>query len=452
MRLTGAKGRATQYTLKTVESGGKTSYLRRGPAVRTSPKQPQPRRHRDWYPYHAGYTQRFVDEVLAAFATDATSVLDPWNGSGTTTAACFTKGLVTYGIDINPALTVIARARLTPQSVSESLTPIGMEIVRASRRSSRPPEPGDPLAAWLHATSISALRAIQSAIHKVLSEIDDRLGPAALGQQVMSAPLLVAFYYAALFITTRDLLEPFRTTNPTWHIHPRNSRGRLRPSETRIVSTFLGRIRYLAERLSVPGDRSHTGRAVFYTTSATSLPFPSGELDAVVTSPPYATRIDYVMNTLPELAILGATPAEIEDLRRCSTGSPVVAGIWDDLALTSTTGRVVLDVIRRHSSKGSASYYYPWMTNYLRGLQRGLSEVSRVVREKGPICVVVQDSYYKEVHIDLQRIVVETLESRGRRLTDRLDYGTKHHMARMNPYARRHLSVRNNVESLLVFQ
>ena len=80
----------------------------------TSPKQPQPERQRDWYPYYAGFTEEFVSEILREYVAKDAAVLDPWNGSGTTTSACANRGLSSAGVDISPALTVIARARLVP--------------------------------------------------------------------------------------------------------------------------------------------------------------------------------------------------------------------------------------------------------------------------------------------------------------------------------------------------
>ena len=77
-----------------------------------SPKQPPDQRRRDWYPYYAGFTQRFVEALISEHLQDATFVVDPWSGSGTTTVACLKRGVASKGIDINPALTVIARARL----------------------------------------------------------------------------------------------------------------------------------------------------------------------------------------------------------------------------------------------------------------------------------------------------------------------------------------------------
>jgi len=92
------------------------------------------------------------------------------------------------------------------------------------------------------------------------------------------------------------------------------------------------------------------------------------------------------------------------------------------------------------------------MTNYLLSLQAGLSEIARTVTENSPICVVVQDSHYKEVHVDLQLIVSEIFESRDRPLSKRYDYPATALLSKMNPRARVHLPTRTNTETLLVFR
>jgi hypothetical protein len=185
---------------------------------------------------------------------------------------------------------------------------------------------------------------------------------------------------------------------------------------------------------------------------ASNLPFATGSFEAAIGSPPYATRIDYVRSVLPELAVLGARPEEVATLRSVSTGSPVIRGTKLAGDLQSATGLTLLERVRFHGSKGSEKYYYPWLTKYLVSLQAGLSDLIRVVSTNGPICIIVQDSHYKELHIDLQQIVTEMMNANDKRLESRSNYAVKHHKARMNPRARRHLSDRKNSESLLIFR
>jgi DNA modification methylase len=40
------------------------------------------------YQYYAGFSSDFVCDILEKYASPGTRILDPWNGSGTTTGAC----------------------------------------------------------------------------------------------------------------------------------------------------------------------------------------------------------------------------------------------------------------------------------------------------------------------------------------------------------------------------
>ena len=71
-----------------------------------------------WFPYYAGFSKEFVRDAITSNSDfSAYSVCDPWNGSGTTTLVGAELGLKSYGLDINPAMNLIATARST-RSVS----------------------------------------------------------------------------------------------------------------------------------------------------------------------------------------------------------------------------------------------------------------------------------------------------------------------------------------------
>ena len=64
----------------------------------------------------------------------------------------------------------------------------------------------------------------------------------------------------------------------------------------------------------------------------------AGALDGIVAdlilgSPPYCTRIDYVISTLPELAVLGYCNEDLAVLRASMLGTPTMA---EDGVVTTT--------------------------------------------------------------------------------------------------------------------
>ena len=421
--------------------------------VSISPKQPPAKNQRDWYPYYASFTEEFVDAVLVEHLKDAKFVLDPWSGSGTTTALCIKRGLSSKGVDINPALTVIARARLTPLSKQPKLASLATQILETAENLDSHPNQADLLKHWIRSDVVRRIRAIQDAIHLALEESESRPDPRNIPVSVDKLSILGCFFYCVLFAVVRDLLDRFRTTNPMWLKSPESYRCRIVPSWKTLSEMFQQRSEQLGNLLTLDHDPTFANGEPFKTGTAINLPFDKALFDAALTSPPYATRIDYVKGTMSELAVLGADEAFLSNLRRETTGSPVVKGVTDEIAkpLKSACGISILEHIDSHSSKGSRSYYLPWMRNYLGNLQAGLAEINRTVDSRGTICVVVQDSYYKEFLIDLQRIVIETLDSLGRTLTHRHDHPAPNPRTQMDINAELHTSKRQNTETLLVF-
>ena len=386
-----------------------------------SPKQPSRSRRPDWYPYYASYPEIFVESVIETYLPDANTIIDPWNGSGTTTTVCERYGVPSVGIDINPALTVIARARLNPRSQRSQLQTKALQSTTLATSIRPPPLTSDPLLNWMHPDAAAQIRAIEHSIHLTTNS------PHAARPLVRHVDQLTnasCFLYCALFSVVRTLLQPFRTTNPTWFKTPPPSLRLTTLPWPHLSDSFTTHARSLCDRLTVSASIPYTPTAALFTANAMQLPFRSSEFEGALTSPPYATRIDYVRGTSPELAVLGADPSYISDLRRRVTGTPVVTDVRppDPATIHSATANCALAFVASHPSKGSRSYYSPWLRNYLMDLQSGMFELARIVTPGGPICTVIQDSYYKEYRLDLQAIIAELMHSAGRTLSHRRDF------------------------------
>lgn len=145
-----------------------------------------------FFPYYAGYPLSFASRLIRTSGLDPGAVVfDPWNGSGTTTFAARDQGFEAVGVDINPAMIVVARARSLHVSEADSLEPLCREIIRQAARVPRQPE-DDPLSLWFTADTATALRSIERVICKLL------VGRSASPQQggVIGAisPIAATFY------------------------------------------------------------------------------------------------------------------------------------------------------------------------------------------------------------------------------------------------------------------
>lgn len=66
-------------------------------------------------------------------------------------------------------------------------------------------------------------------------------------------------------------------------------------------------------------------RAIISVNTSESLPLSSNSVDAIITSPPYCTRIDYAIATVLELAILGFSSENyLTELRNKMIGTPTI--------------------------------------------------------------------------------------------------------------------------------
>src|ERR1700722_4231380 len=116
-----------------------------------------------FFPYYAGYPEAFVERILACSElSDGAIIFDPWNGSGTTTFTAARRGYSAVGIDINPVMIAVAKARLLPSSEADSLVPLGKAILNNADSLSF--EEDDPLGVWFETSTATIIRSIETGI------------------------------------------------------------------------------------------------------------------------------------------------------------------------------------------------------------------------------------------------------------------------------------------------
>ncbi len=404
-----------------------------------------------WYRFYPGFSESFARSVLSsAGLREGDWVLDPWNGGGTTTCAAASMGLSVCGYDLNPVMIVVAKARCLDPAEYSSLKPLAADIGRKARKSFEV-SPHDPLLAWLVPKSVATVRGIEAAIQTLLVDDSRYLSVSARGTDAVSD--LAAFFYVALFRTVRHLFRPFRTSNPTWLKRPDSQHSRLRPSADSLRDIFREETAAMLPRTQSIRDRQRAER-ILKVASSESLPLPTASVDFVLSSPPYCTRIDYAVATSAELSLLGFGPGSgFSELRRKLIGSvtvpkavPPVSEAWGQTCVD------FLSNLRRHGSKASATYYYKNHLQYFHSLSGSLAELARVLRPGCRCVLVVQDSYYKDLHNNLPAMLAEMGASGGMTFERRNDFPLSRTMAGINPGAKGYRSSFNATESVLTFR
>jgi SAM-dependent methyltransferase len=347
--------------------------------VLANPKQKTANRSARLYPYYAGYAPQFVQTALRhpLMPSDGL-IVDPWLGSGTTTRVCAELGRPSAGMDLNPAMVVVAKAQLLPRCVDSSLGKILATLKRRAKRLGMI-EDDDALLGLFDHSSALHLRGFTSAIADVL--IDEEVDGHGLAD-VNQLSALAAFFYVLVFRAARRVASSQQSSNPTWVKVPKEEKLSITRSE---FEGAIDRELAAARTLLIPDKIGAPVSCDIRVSDSRYLPLQDGEVAGVITSPPYCTRIDYAVATRVELAILGFGHNDrFTGLRKSLIGSTLSSSPdLQEAALLPTVVVETLNRIQRHPSKASRGYYYRTFVDYFVGLNRSIGEIARILRPVG---------------------------------------------------------------------
>lgn len=402
-----------------------------------TPKQDQLRasgRH-TWFPYYAGFSEDFVDSALSQLPIGSV-VLDPWNGSGTTTQVAETLGYRAWGFDLNPVMVVAARARLLSIRTLPSVHALALQIKGMIKRCETSQAGiADPLTQWFSRGAAANLRAIESAIRMLL------VGSRPLSEVELADEMsdLAAFFYVALFRAVRYLADSFATSNPTWIKVPRHRRSVLRPSPEIVWRAFSSSLAAMTTSAADPAlaHDPRCNKARIAVADSRAMPLEPNSVDLIVTSPPYCTRIDYAVSTRLELAVLRQDASSFDRLRDGLLGTTSISRYVTPMELPARTAALIRS-IALHRSKASATYYRQSYEQYFNSLLVSLRDCRRVIRSGGELILIVQDSYYKNLHVDLPMLVSEIASVVGWSHSSSDAFRATRNMAQVNPHVRKY--------------
>ena len=416
----------------------------------------------NWFRYYAGFSAGFVEDVINQLDLRPGAILlDPWLGSGTTSEVATKMGYQIRGFDLNPAMLLVARARLLPTEAAENIATLVKRICHVSAKDILRPETMpkadtcDPLEQWLQPASARAFRLVESRIAAVVSD-HTYSSASPIWKDAGQVSPTVAFFYVGLFRTLRYFISKFQSSNPTW-VKVSKGNPRIQLALDRISNRFLNEITLLQDALILENRKMPSvgkRRCVITQASSMKLPLHSNSVDAVLSSPPYCTRIDYVRATLPELAVLRFPNGEsIRRMREQMIGTPTISkDSYDHNHAWGPTCNRFLSKVENHSSKASSTYYLKYYRQYFASAFASLYEIDRVLNKSGQCALVIQDSYYKEVLNDLPTIYCEMAKEVRWQLIQRIDFPVKRTLAGINPQVKQYRNAFKAVESALIFR
>jgi hypothetical protein len=373
------------------------------------------------------------------------------NGSGTTTVVAQENGMLAAGVELNPVMAILARAK--DRSLAGRDEELGRLLNGVSRRVRLDCTRYDPegeAALWFRPDLYTVLKRIGSALSAAPAnriELDQRLVLMLADAKDPSLGLL-DLLWAALLVTVRECARPVGSRNPTW-FRPGPSED-LAPEQ--VLDLYVAKAKDLMNDLnaafntdlfSPPEAIRHVfgHKLVVLHADARRLPIHPSSVDVIITSPPYLTRIDYAVTTAPELVFLGYTTKELlRDIRSSIMGSTCIVGQKHEIGEHwGPTCRALVENVRSHSSKASSTYYFKTYVQYFQDAESLLRECLRVLKPGASAFLVVQDSWYKDVHVPLGLIYGEMAVELGAVDVALVkDESVKTHLGLVNSGARRY--------------
>ncbi len=389
-----------------------------------------------WHPYYAGYAESFVDSAIDFLNLDKSHLLlDPWNGSGTTALVSSRYGIQSLGFDVNPVMNIFSMAKsgfiLANEPRVRSLANEISQLLAEQTEKNRSTD-GDPLLDFMSPSLCKSVRTMFSLIESH-SPRDARISgqlASTLLEECSAANPIRSFLKAALFVTARKAAGYSGGSNPTW---VKTLEEKPSVSCRTLSKSFLNQVNLMLEDLKgaqVKKDSVISHVAMYG--DARQLPIRDNSIDAIITSPPYLTRIDYAMSTRPELLLL-ANENELRKTREMTMGAPVI--VDKSIVPTKVWGKIcnsLLSAVREHPSKAARSYYFPNIVQYFRDAESSLRQIVRVLKPKSKALVVVQSSYFKEHEIELGEIFVEMCDQLNVKAKIVYRDVVKGHMAHVN--------------------
>lgn len=403
-----------------------------------------------WFPYYAGYSPGFVQEALTGLGTQpGWSVLDPWNGAGTTTAVADALGCDAVGLDINPVAALVAAARLERSANTSHSAGLANQLLAVAGRNEIDLTGDDPLLEWLSPRVTRRYRSIEGAVLDLLGTRDG----VKVNLQTETPPPFAAFFILCLVRAAKRFARLKGNSNPTW-ITPE------RRGDTR-TETFDRAFLAMVAACAADAEKAALGRSSTRSTVSTvsladarALSLEASSIDAVVTSPPYCTRIDYFRATAFELAALGigADGERFRALRSSAMGTNLMRTTTPDVSSLPSAVRQLLKRIQQHPSKASDTYYYKHYSQYFDDARLSVAEIGRVLKPDAMALLVVQSSYYKDIHVPLGDLYAALGADLGFRARVVLRVPVRRVLATINPRARHHETERRYSEDVVALQ
>lgn len=358
-------------------------------------------RHR-WYEFKEGFSPKLVHAAIDEMASGSRrklKLLDPFTGSGTTMVTAGQLGLEAMGVEVNPFLAFVARAKSTPNGwLLKDFQRRMSKIIDSSRHEI--PSPLEGLSTFTESTGVkkwlfnrSVLRGF-TAIDAVLSATGKYRNPLRL----------------ALFASLMECCNAKRDGKCLRYKKDWESLGFTSAS---LKDVFVKRSQIIFDDVTKYNFEPDNISVVRGDARKRLKNLPSGKYDLLVTSPPYLNSFDYSDVYRPELFAGGfvRSNAELRQIRLKTVRSHVQVD-WTPSKIISSP--LISPILSRLAEQELWSHKIPDMVqSYFSDMSEILREAARAMRPRGRAWIVVSTSAYAGIEIPVDLILADIATRNG---------------------------------------
>ncbi len=326
-----------------------------------------------WFWYKEGFAPELVQFALSEMP-NATTLLDPFCGVGTTLLAAKAAGKQSIGVDASSLAAFISRTKTddySKQDLEDAFAFLSVKLpsyVQADWQF----ELFNPRAAFPK-RNYNEILSIRAAIDSVENE---------KARHLLLLALLSSLPQSSIIMKDGGVLKIDKNKRalPAREIFKRKVKRMVRELEPLVGTTqpvpqvFLG--------------------------DARALDIATGSIDLVVTSPPYLNNIDYSKIYGLELSLLHMSKAEASQVRMRAIRSFI--GKQMDVSIDAMPPEV-----------GDIGHTIPIIGTYFKDMELAIREMHRVLRSGGIAHVNVSNSVIHETHVMVDEVFAQIAERIG---------------------------------------
>ncbi len=371
----------------------------------------------DWYNFVLGYTPTFPEYMLAREnITHADTVLDPFNGSGTTQLVCKLKGIPSYGIDANDFMVFAATQKLNWAIDPKKVSRIKSKIIIIFNKKYQEID-------WNDSETIKRIadsNRPQALDSRYIS--DKPLVKVVLLREAVSELKLSNKYHNLFMFAISAILVPISNVR----YGPGFGVGKIK-EDADVLDVFERKVDLIIKDLSGISDLQKETQAVTILGDSRHLGdyVKPNSIKLMITSPPYPGDHEYTKHSKLEL-IFNGFATDLASFRtikkRMIRGSTTNIYREDNDRVTIediTEIKAVTDAIDERlkqdgASSGFEKLYTKLIWEYFGGMAYALAECLSVLQPGGKIALLVSDSHaFKMVHIKTAELLKKVGEKVG---------------------------------------